>query len=443
MLAHLLARVQPERVDLASTGDAFHDGRPSLDQQSSRLMVPLGQALWPAVRAGAAFWLATRVGLAAFTYFTIIFNHPGLSGLKQGSPPSHVIVQSWCRWDCGWYYTIAFRGYWTSQASAFFPLYPALVHGVGALIASLHVLHTLDPYILATLLVANVAALAAFVGIALLARQEDASQSVMWGALALFAAYPYTFFLAAGYTESLFIASAIFALIAARRGWWLIAAVAALVATFTRGTGLILVLPLLWEFGHQHHWWTWSGWRSAWHRRVTPRIVATGLLVIGSVPLAFGGYGWYLWRRFGDPLAFQRSEALWGRHLAAPWSTALLFVQRFGQQPPWAYSQMLMLLDGVLIVAFVLLVLLCAARVPFAFTLYSAALVAIVMLEPAPSWAEIFPGLGRLLLPAVPLFFGLAVWMKRKPGVLTLIVGLMVAVQAGLATFWLNGVWVA
>ena len=67
--------------------------------------------------------------------------------------------------------------------------------------------------------------------------------------LRLVAAYPMAFFLAAAYTEGIFLAFAIFCLYFLRRGFWYGAAICAFCATLTRFTGIVLLLPMIWEYG--------------------------------------------------------------------------------------------------------------------------------------------------------------------------------------------------
>lgn len=114
-------------------------------------------------------------------------------------------------------------------------------------------------------------------------------------ALAL-ASLPTAFFFAAMYTESLFLALALGAFTVSRSEWrwkWLCVGLLGLLATLTRFAGGILLPVLLVEYMAQ------TGWR--W-RKVRP-----DLLWLGLVPAGVLLYLGFLWWRFGDPLAMNKS----------------------------------------------------------------------------------------------------------------------------------------
>ncbi len=61
------------------------------------------------------------------------------------------------------------------------------------------------------------------------------------------AVFPVAFFLIAPFTESLFLAAAVWSILGARERRWGLVAVAGLLAGLTRPQGALLVLPLGWE----------------------------------------------------------------------------------------------------------------------------------------------------------------------------------------------------
>jgi len=91
----------------------------------------------------------------------------------------------WAGWDGGWYLSIAQRGYWFDPSGpssvAFFPLFPLLVGGVAALTRN---------YVVAGLLVANLAALGAVLvlwrGVRREAGSAAAERSTVWLMVLLF-----------------------------------------------------------------------------------------------------------------------------------------------------------------------------------------------------------------------------------------------------------------
>ncbi|MEV8635557.1 hypothetical protein AB0395_28245 [Streptosporangium sp. NPDC051023] len=115
--------------------------------------------------------------------------------------------------------------------------------------------------------------------------------------------WPMSVFLVAGYDETLFLAFAIPAWLAARRGRWPMAAVLAAGASCVRITGLFLALALVVEF---------FGARGSVRR--------AGWLVVPFAPLLILSV--YQHARGGDWLAWgQAQQAGWGRHLVWPWES--------------------------------------------------------------------------------------------------------------------------
>ena len=146
----------------------------------------------------------------------------------------------------------------------FFPLYPLLIHLVGMALGG--------HYLLSALLISNLGARRVYIGLALLAAHEFGSARTPSYAVTMLAAYPLVFFLAAPYSEGLFIALAAFALYGARTSRWRVAAACAFFAALTRPTGIILLAPLVWEYGRQRGWW--ANWRNAgsWRARLGARL---------------------------------------------------------------------------------------------------------------------------------------------------------------------------
>jgi hypothetical protein len=111
-------------------------------------------------------------------------------------------------------------------------------------------------------------------------------------------------FLAAGYTEALFLAFALPAWLAARRGAWAAAGVLGAGAASIRVTGIFLAVALLVEF------LTARDGRRRW--------AALPWLAVPALPVA--GYFGYLYQRTGDWLAWQHAqEEGWYRSFTWPW----------------------------------------------------------------------------------------------------------------------------
>jgi hypothetical protein len=112
-----------------------------------------------------------------------------------------------------------------------------------------------------------------------------------------FAFFPTAFFLNAVYTEALFMAFTTGSIWAAyvRRDLLLAGLLGALAAT-TRNFGVLLLIPLGYEWlRHRQEF----GWRGIWQ--------------IGFVPIGLFGYMTFLWSRFGDPFISVSAQSTYWR----------------------------------------------------------------------------------------------------------------------------------
>ncbi len=157
----------------------------------------------------------------------------------SGDEVNSALAGMWLRWDTAWYLEIAKHGYACYGSSAFLPLYPLLTRIVGTLF--------LGDNLAAALVISSLASFVVFYLLSRLAQELTDSATIAKGTVIALAVFPTSFFLMAGYTESLFLALAIGAYLAARRGFWLSAGVLAALATLTRLQGIILLVPLCLE----------------------------------------------------------------------------------------------------------------------------------------------------------------------------------------------------
>lgn len=379
------------------------------------------------VTQAALVWLLTRLLLVVVTVASLYQRH---------QPLSHFFT-TWVQWDAGWYIVIARAGYWSRPAAAFFPLYPLTMH-VGSLL-----FHFL-PQAPVAMIVSNLATLAAMIGVGLLARYEAGEPGAALPAIAVTLAYPLAFFLAAPYTEGLFLALTVFALYFARRGYWWRAALCAFLAGLTRSTGVILILPLLWEYGAQHKWWHLSAWRhGAWRVRLRPRVVARGLVVCAAVPAAFGVVMLIDWHVYGDPLRFLHAESLYWQHASwTPWHTATAVLSNILHPPASSYFRLLMVVNLVPLVGMLAATILLARRLTPIYVLYMLGLLYLIFSAPVANRPEVFVSAGRYLVVAFPLFLVIARWGEAHPRILATSVCAGLLLQVAFAYLFVRGVWV-
>lgn len=202
---------------------------------------------------------ALLYGLGAFLFLRVFVSMLGIvvarvfpmPPLPLSSPYLHGFVPTpgerdspflelWLRWDATWYLSIAQSGYRGGDGSvAFFPLYPALVGGLGRLLCG--------HYLWAGLLVSNLAAAGALVLLYDLARTEGGPETARAAVEAL-VSFPSAFFLLMPYAESLFLLFAIASFRAWRSQKWLSAGLLGGLAALARPHGVLLfpALALAW-----------------------------------------------------------------------------------------------------------------------------------------------------------------------------------------------------
>lgn len=223
----------------------------------------------------------------------VVSSNKGLASLYEW-------LSIWNRWDAPHYLDIARAGYVAEGVEArwivFYPLYPWLVRACAFI---------LQDELVSAFFVSTVASLAAGLLLYRLA-EVDEQEAVARASVFFMFVFPTSYFLHIGYTESLFIALAVGAFLAARvRRWWLAGLLGALAAT-ARVNGLLLIPALafeaLEEYRHEGRRWRWE-----W-------------LWVAAVALGFGVYLLINWKVFGHPFEFlNKQEQYWSKSLTWPW----------------------------------------------------------------------------------------------------------------------------
>lgn len=239
-----------------------------------------------------AIYLATHLAFLVLTYLAVLF----ISG-PSAHPASLLrgMLLFWKRFDTNFFVDIATAGYANRVDTAFFPLYPILIHLVAIVVR--------QPLI-AALIVSNVAGLGVLLVLYRLVAEdfgvERAERSVFYLAI-----FPTALFLAAAYSESVFLLCVLSGFYWMRRGRWWLAGLALFFAALTRSTGVALVVPFGYEYLRQRDF----RWRK----------IRLNVLSGAGVGLAVALYSAYCYYRFHDFLVFSHVEASnWGRHMVWP-----------------------------------------------------------------------------------------------------------------------------
>ena len=295
------------------------------------------------------------------------------------------------RWDSSWYNSVAVDGYRFDPAQpennvGFYPLYPQAAR---LLAAALH----------APLLPTGIVLSLACLGIALLLAGDlfvewGGEGAGLAGAAALLA-FPTAFFLAAFYTEAMFLLFAAATLWGARRGHWLLAGAAAAGASLTRFNGFILVAAL-------------AAYALDELRKTGVRPTARAWAALAIASAGAAAYPLYLWKRFGDPMLYVRSKMMgWPVRPAPPWTLVWrVFTQLWTAPPADKLGPAVELASATLFL--VLTVALLRRRLVPECVFAGGTLLLLLT-------SGTLDGIQRYVIVLFPCFLPLALWLRRRP----------------------------
>jgi hypothetical protein len=385
------------------------------------------------------FWrlVGLRALFLVLTGFTLLWEP-----LRRGQIPAErayngltdLMFGAFDKWDSGNFLHIAQHGYDADWTPAYFPVYPALLYAGHFVFGS---------YLVAGVLISLVAAGFAAWALAEIARpllgEHGARDSVLYLAL-----FPTAFVFTALYSDGLFLALSAAAFLAALRNRPWAAAAAGALAVGTRSMGVALIVPLVYLLCPRRR-------RDLW--RPLPALVA--------LPAALGGYALYLHSHRGDALAFEHAQWFWNRsrpslgplgglkqavteglnggdlvirHLPRGLNAPAGFDANY-QWAFWNAAHLVLLVVGVA------LTIVAWRRLGTAFGLYSAAILLLVLTEPATSFALV--SLPRFLMDDFPVVLALAAITTRYPRTRTSVVAALAALTAVAGIAFARGAWIA
>jgi hypothetical protein len=307
------------------------------------------------------------------------------------------VTMGWVAWDSSWYMRIAEQGYSYTPGEqspvAFFPLYALAIRAVKALGVNVYQAGVLVTLLCGPLLLVLFTRWAR--------TRVDDERTVLHAGL-LMALYPFSLYLyGAMYSDALFILLVVSAFLLLERGHLVPAVLVAAVATAARPVAPAVVLGLLAR-------------RLEWKRERGERWGPLDFLPVLSA-LGFVLYMVFLWREFGEPLAFVKAQSApgWAQEpgfhtwLKVEWFKAVFGSGLNGR-------------DKARLVAHALCTLLAlglvwptARRLGWGYGVYCAVIVGM----PALSTKD-FMGMGRYLLSAFPIFLTGALLLRERPRVL-------------------------
>ena len=373
-------------------------------------------------------WIVSR-----FFFFTV--GAIGHAAVDQADPLGTYrepagFLHYWAVWDGAWFARIAQNGYDSAGATAFFPVYPILLRAVSEVGPGLA---------LAGVLVSTAAALVALYFVHGLAGHWF-DRRVARASITALAFFPTAFYLNAVYSESVFLAltaGSLWALYVRRD--LLLAGAAGYLAAGCRNVGIVLLLPLAWEWLRARRELGWEG--------------LVGLL---GPPLGLLAYVLYLWRVTDRPLQFAIAQReTWGRATSNPLATIEHGWEKAGEglpylvhpgrvfgttsaNPPFAVSNTLNFAFLVLVLA---LLVLAFVRLPLPVALFCVPVALGPLLLPGPQVPLI--GFPRYALAPFPLFVVLGVVLARSRIVLAGWLALSAAAGVFVTLEFVTWRWVA
>lgn len=312
-------------------------------------------------------------------------------------PTEFPLVGVWQRWDACWYGKIASFGYEPAEMSVnFWPMFPILTGLTGRLVDG--------SVALGGLIVSSIAYIAAMVGLVRLVGR-DFDGVIGRRTILLLSIFPSAFFLFAPFTESTFLALAVWSIAMARERRWLLAFVFGFLAGLTRIQGVFLLLPIGWEALAAAGLTAWRPWREWRLPPVEAGALVRGGLAAGGPVLAFLGFLAFTAAVAGQtPLDTQ--DAWGGKEFFPPWEVA---------SAAWRWTverhDPLQFLNLALLVLFIVLLIAGIRRLPVAYTLFAIPQVLLLAtrIQPTPLTST-----NRYLLVVFPAFVVLALIPRRR-----------------------------
>ena len=393
---------------------------PEVTGRASRLRRWLRQ---PAVRTALAATIGLRLALSLVALLTVtllrdqyvrIVQDINLHGGSLGvgvfpaplSGPGAYLVGPWLRWDANNYLNIAQHGYTFPGSTAFLPLYPLLIRILSVPLAG--------DVAGSSLIISTAASFAMFLLLyRLVFRLTQSDATAAWSVFVA-CALPISFFFMAPYTESLFCALSLGAMLAAMDRRWGMAALCGVLASLTRQQGLLLGLLAVPALG--------DAIEAFWRSRVPPSTRLRTLAASAWRPAAFAlapvaAYG--VWvaiivvgLRQGAPWQELTQSPLWKQTFIWPGMGVVVDLGHIVLQPSDVIAHYPdIILDAAAALAAAVCIGLAWRRIPPGLLLYCLAgwCLAVVKVQTI----DVTTGTARYLLVLLPLCLVPGEWLAR------------------------------
>ena len=362
------------------------------------------------IRYICLLFLSTRIVLTLIGVISYTFLERGYG--KQFSWSKYLWLDLWGVWDSFWYMDIAQNGYSvlgpiagnpTQTNFAFFPMYPMLMSLLGKV--------TGGKYFLAGIFISNVCLLLSCYILYKLVEMESDQKTALRSLKYLFL-YPVAFILSGVFTESLYLFLTLLCFYMAKSQNYLLAGIAGAFLSATRTLGVLILLPLLFEY-----------LRSV---EFKPSKIRLDSLLLMLVPVGLIGYCLYNYHITGDFFYFKTNQIAWGREIMNP-----IVVLGTAMQQEITKADPKILLEVCFCIVALLLLNVFYRKIGFSYWLFGMYSIVIPLTTGIGSMA-------RFTLPIFPLFIVLAKLSQDKSwdDALTLFLGFL---QGCLMVYWSTG----
>lgn len=340
------------------------------------------------------------------------------------------LVYPWANFDGVHYLGIASRGY--VDEGRFLPLFPFVTRVVAEVLTPFS-----DPVPYGAVLfwsgmvVSTVSSIGAVVMLYRLFAL-DYSPKIAQKSILYLLAFPTAFILGALYTEGLFLFLSVTAFWFARKRRWLFSALTVLFLAVTRLTGLLVVVPILYEL----YVLELQAVKKITFKNIKP------LVWFALTPLLLLAYIYYNHLTWGDPLYFVHAHGALGNSRAVsslvfPLVTVYRYVQILVTVSPSVYEYWIAVIEIVsLVLSVVGLFFVWKQKQRGSYLLYTLVLVALPVLSGTLS------GYPRYILPAFPFFLAQAIALQRRDRMAVVVLAVCFVLQAILLALFVRGYYV-
>jgi len=358
-------------------------------------------------------FLYWRITLLIITFLgSLTFPLISNSGIGAIGPGKQFdLLASWAQWDGGHYINIANNGYQDLSDFAFFPIYPAMIRFLSVIFNG--------NLILSSLIISNFSAVIFIIYFYKLLK-EKYSQSIAFASMVTYLTYPFSFYLVASYSESLFLLllTALIALIFKKK--YFLAAALVIPISLTRGIGFFASVILIYAYLYK--------------QVIVFQKFKFNLLIILTPFLGITGYLGYLKIIHNNEFLFLTAQSNWQRSIQDPLSTVFAYLWSIITLQPRPFNDYI---DLILTIGFLLILILGRKKIPSSWWIFSTLAILI------PASTGTLTSMPRYLLGSFGVYVIVGKYFANNPKLAKIFWTISLVLQVVFSVMFINGYWVA